>query len=164
MTIDDAMVEVGAMAIATSTGYSVDDWCSISGNEKLRYQIFARAVLEAALLKVVAGEVKRLSVGQNDKWPEAVSDGLVSACQGCGEVPNFDYHITDDKWRELVPGIERLGVICLPCLDRISAAKGIDFADALEDVQFTGTGQTIIMRPTRIVDYAIRSSQEGESK
>lgn len=100
--------------------------------------------------------LERQRIGASDEWPAAVSDGLTLGCQRCGIIPKFDYRISDEIWRKLVPENEQLGVICLPCLDNIAAATGIDFADALEEVQFTGFGQTIILRPTRIIDYSPR--------
>ena len=51
------------------------------------------------------------------KWPEAVSDGLILACSDCGQVPRFDYKVSDSFWKLHVHGFVRLSVVCLPCLD-----------------------------------------------
>lgn len=79
-------------------------------------------------------------------WPEGVSDGLSLPCADCGEVPRFDYGVTDDFWRRHVPGPERLGVVCLPCLDR--RCDGVGLAAALQEIQWTGTYHTVVLRPS----------------
>lgn len=84
-------------------------------------------------------------------WPAGVSDGLTLACADCGERAKFDYHVSDDFWRQWVPGEERLGVVCLPCLDRRCGGEGL--ADALEEVQWTGTGHTVVLGPVFVHEY-----------
>lgn len=102
---------------------------------------------------------KRMHVRKGDEWPGGISDGLTLPCKLCGRVPEFDYMVSEDMWRELISEEDRRDVICLPCLDRVAVAKGIDFADALERVQFTGRGQTIILTPIQIVDYDIAETR-----
>lgn len=80
-------------------------------------------------------------------WPEAVSDGLTIPCQVCGILPKFDYLVEDDLWRSVAPKEYLRSVICLPCLDRIASAKGIDVSAGLLEVQFTGIGKTVILKP-----------------
>ena len=87
-------------------------------------------------------------------WPEAVSDGLSLPCSDCGELPRFDYAVADAFWRQWVPGPERLSVVCLPCLDRRCGGRGL--VDALEEIQWTGTGHTVVLRPTLRHQYAER--------
>lgn len=84
-------------------------------------------------------------------WPEAVSDGLTLPCADCGEVPRFDYRVTPEFWAAWVPGPERLSVVCLPCLDR--RASGVGLAAALIEVQWTGTGHTVVLRPALRHEY-----------
>lgn len=80
------------------------------------------------------------------KWPDAVSDGLTLRCADCGDQPRFDYRVTQDFWAEHVPEKPaRLGVICLPCLDR--RCDGIGLADALIEVQWIGTKHTVVLKP-----------------
>jgi hypothetical protein len=83
------------------------------------------------------------------RWPSAVSDGLTLACADCGLIPAFDYRVTDAFWGRWAPG--ELGVVCLPCLDKRSAGAGL--SDALIEVQFTGTGHTVVLRPVLRHDY-----------
>lgn len=86
------------------------------------------------------------------RWPEAVSDGLTLPCCDCGEVPLFDYRVSDEFWRMWVPGAERTGVVCLPCLD--SRCEGVGLAEALAEVQWTGTAHTVVLTPTLRHEYA----------
>jgi hypothetical protein len=86
-----------------------------------------------------------------DDWPAAVSDGLSLPCSDCGQVPRFDYHVSDEFWRRWVPDDGRLGVVCLPCLDR--RCGGIGLATALERVQWTGIGHTVDLSPIRRFEY-----------
>jgi hypothetical protein len=91
-----------------------------------------------------------------DRWPESVSDGLTLACSDCGEVPRFDYHVTEQFWRRWVPDEPaRLSVVCLSCLDR--RCGGIGLAEALEQVTWTGTGHSVVFRPERRIDYSARA-------
>lgn len=85
-------------------------------------------------------------------WPEGISDGLTLPCSDCGKHTLFDYHVSDDFWRQWVPNKpERLGVICLPCLD--ARCGGVGLAGALERVQWTGTSHTIVLHPTFRHEY-----------
>lgn len=93
-------------------------------------------------------------IGADDAWPEAVSDGLSLACHDCGESPRFDYHVSAEFWRQWVPDSARLGVVCLPCLDRRSG--GVGLVEALEQVDWLGTGHTIRLTPLRRIDYSAR--------
>lgn len=80
------------------------------------------------------------------EWPEAVSDGLSLPCSDCGLMPRFDYRVTDEFWNLHVGGAARLGVVCLPCMDRRCGGDGL--ADAITEVQWTGTQHTVVLKPT----------------
>lgn len=98
----------------------------------------------------MAGEVVVLREG--DEWPVAVSDGLSLPCADCGEVPRFDYGVDDEFWRQHVPEKPaRLGVVCLPCLDRRCGGRGL--ATAIRSIQWTGTGHTVELLPARRFEY-----------
>lgn len=90
--------------------------------------------------------------GPDDPWPTAISDGLDLACHDCGETPRFDYRVSDEFWARWVPGPERTSVVCLPCLDRRSG--GVGLADAIDVIQWVGTGHTVEARPRRIHFYS----------
>lgn len=87
------------------------------------------------------------------EWPEGISDGLTLPCGMCGLVPHFDYSVTEEMWGKVVPPDLRLGVVCLPCLDRCATEEGVDVGQELLEVQFTGAGKTVVLWPTRIVYY-----------
>lgn len=87
------------------------------------------------------------------EWPGGISDGLVTPCQFCGDVPKFDYGVTDEFWNEVVTDNLKRGVICLPCFDVICAAIGADLAENLIQIQFTGHGKTIVLRPESVYYY-----------
>lgn len=80
------------------------------------------------------------------QWPAGVSDGLALSCSDCGERPRFCYSVSDEFWRAWVPGPERLGVVCLPCLDK--RCGGVGLASALLEVQWTGTRHTVVLAPS----------------
>jgi len=84
-------------------------------------------------------------------WPEGVSDGLLLWCEDCGTRPRFDYRVADDFWLEHVKGDTRFGVVCLPCLDR--RCRGVGLAEALLEVQWTGTKHTVVLKPTLLHEY-----------
>ena len=86
-------------------------------------------------------------------WPEGISDGLCSPCLDCGEVPRFDYHVEDSFWRLMVPRDKRADVICLPCLDK--RCRGIGLAEALAEIQWTGTGHTVVLKPVIAHRYGV---------
>ena len=86
------------------------------------------------------------------KWPGGVSDGLTLPCADCGIVPRFDYRVTEEFWAQHVPGPERLGVICLPCLDRRCGGQGL--AEALIEIQWLGTRHTVVLHEGYSVEYA----------
>lgn len=97
-----------------------------------------------------------------DKWPEGISDGLTLPCAICDKSVKFDFSVQDDLWYAVVPESCRRDVLCLPCFDRIALEKGIDWADGLEEVQFTGIGKTIRLSPVFIHRYATAEQQEDE--
>jgi hypothetical protein len=90
-------------------------------------------------------------------WPEAVSDGLALPCSDCGTVPRFDYRVTDQFWRNWVAGDPAYrGVLCLPCLDARCGGRGL--SEALMQIQWTGTGHTVVLRPSFVHRY-VRAGQ-----
>lgn len=84
-------------------------------------------------------------------WPEGISDGLLTPCHDCGKRTRFDYRVTDEFWRKWVPGPERTSVVCLPCLDRRCDGDGL--AAALIDIQWNGTGHTVVLAPSLVHEF-----------
>ena len=90
-------------------------------------------------------------------WPGGISDGLVSPCAICGKHTRFDYHVETELWSECVPKEMRPGVVCLSCLDELAASRDLhlDLARAIREVQFCGTGYTVLLRPSLIHTYSV---------
>jgi hypothetical protein len=101
--------------------------------------------------------MKTISVNNNDKWPEAISDGLTLPCQKCGEIPIFDYVVDDKLWNRLVPKKQRKGVLCISCLDKMAFIKKINIADYLIEIQFIGKHKTIRLIPSECYCYKLKS-------
>lgn len=88
------------------------------------------------------------------KLPSSISDGLVLPCAVCGEENiQFDYTVTDEFWQDVVPAEMRLGVICLPCLDKLAKEKGVDLGANIISLQFTGQDMTIKFLPHSVYHY-----------
>lgn len=80
-------------------------------------------------------------------WPEGISNGLTLDCGTCGLHTDFDYRVSDEIWHKVAPEHLRLGVICLSCFDKMAAQQGIDISPHLEQVQYTGVGKTVVLKP-----------------
>ena len=80
--------------------------------------------------------------------PPSISDGLILPCAKCGqEKVQFDYTVTDGLWQDVVPVEMRLGVVCLPCLDKLAKEKKADLGANIISLQFTGQDMTIKFIP-----------------
>lgn len=89
----------------------------------------------------------------SDKWPEGVSDGLTLPCCVCRKYTEFDYIVDDNFWQTVVPKEYKPDVICLRCLDEMSAVFGLDLAEHLLHVQYIGRNKTIELIPTKTYYY-----------
>ena len=87
------------------------------------------------------------------EWPGGISDGLTLRCKICNKIPCFDYTVTDDSWRLIVPPKHRLDVICLKCFDVLANRAGIKVGDVLSVVQFTGHKETVLLHPYKSYRY-----------
>lgn len=86
--------------------------------------------------------------------PPSISDGLVLPCAMCGKGKiQFDYTVTDELWRDVVPVEMRLGVICLPCLDKLAKENGADLGANIISLQFTGQDITIKFLPHNVYHW-----------
>lgn len=68
--------------------------------------------------------------------------------------------MSDYIWREVAPTEDRLGVICLPCLDSLAHEKGLDISDSLVEIQFVGIGKTVGFVPVFIHRYPAKSANK----
>jgi len=96
--------------------------------------------------------IKRIRL-RRDQWEPGVSDGLTLPCAVCGVIPKFDYNVDNDFWKKAVEEKDRLGVVCLSCLDDLATLKGLDVSEHLIEVQFTGNGKTIVLIPAKVFLY-----------
>ncbi len=107
--------------------------------------------------------LKKIIKISNGNWEPGISDGLTLPCGECGHVPSFDYNVDHETWK-LVAGDHphRLGVICLPCFDKLAVDIGYDISTHLERVQFTGIGKTIVLKPSRLFQYEAKKGEDCE--
>jgi len=95
-------------------------------------------------------------------WPEAISDGLSTPCSCCDVFPAFDYHVDDELWMRVVPQHLRTKVICLPCLDKLATDAGYRIGPYLHEVQYTGNGCTVVLRPYLVHTYGVDEENDHE--
>ena len=100
-----------------------------------------------------------------DIWPPGVSDGLTLPCALCGLHPKFDFRVTDECWQAVVRNAKyRLGVVCLPCFDRLAMERRLDVSRALIEVQFTGIGKTVVLKPEWTHRYETQTTGRESEK
>ena len=100
-------------------------------------------------------------VEKNDKWPEAITDGLTLPCSICHNYTNIDYGVSDEFWRKVTHGMGsdvRLGVVCLDCLIRMSDEESV----ALENIQIVVGEMNIECVPKNIFIYKNKSKWRSE--
>ena len=60
-------------------------------------------------------------------------------CKVCRKRDKFDFHVTDEIWRAVVPEPFRNNVVCLACFDNFASSRGIDYAQAMDkEICFVG--------------------------
>lgn len=96
-------------------------------------------------------EIKTIKT--NDPWPDSISDGLILVCSICNQKPHFDYTVSDDFWKSIVPEDLQLGVICLPCLDKLAEDKNESISFQLKKIQYTGINKTIVFEPVKAYGF-----------
>jgi hypothetical protein len=174
MRMQEAMAMIGATSVAKARGYRVsfeykaccardyfperseasiadleDAWKLAARFANVNPELYVNIyVINAHDWTPVEDHTKReLNRWPPQVWPEAVSDGLTLPCNDCGQVPRFDYNVTDEFWKLHVSDRPAyLSVVCLPCLDK--RCGGVGLADALNEIQWTGTGHTVVLKPT----------------
>ena len=88
-----------------------------------------------------------------NNWICGVSDGLSLPCAICNQKVYFDYNVTDELWKNVVPKKISRDVVCLPCFDKMANEKKIDIGGGFNFVQFTGTNITIEFIPCNVFRY-----------
>jgi hypothetical protein len=51
-------------------------------------------------------------------------------CKGCGWADKFDFSVSNDVWKEVVPLEYQSSVVCLECFDEFAFIKGVDYSIA----------------------------------
>jgi hypothetical protein len=59
-------------------------------------------------------------------------------CKVCRRIDEFDFRVSDEVWRAVVPLRFRKQVVCLACFDRFAAWKGVDYSSHLRILYFAG--------------------------
>ena len=49
-------------------------------------------------------------------------------CGVCGRPDKFVYHVPDDIWERVVPGVLKNRVVCLVCFDDLAAMRRVNYA------------------------------------
>ena len=64
-------------------------------------------------------------------WPQR--------CKVCGRVDKFNFTVSDEIWKKVVPMPFQNHVVCLTCFDAFASLKGIDYAnDISAEIYFDG--------------------------
>lgn len=73
-----------------------------------------------------------------DKVKPSLMDTWRQRCKVCNRVDYFDFTISDECWRRIVPAPFRHRVVCLQCFDSFASQKGISYIKDLSDLVFVG--------------------------
>jgi hypothetical protein len=95
-------------------------------------------------------------------WPPGVSDGLSLECSKCGKLPLWDYNVTDEFWKKVVPENWQTGVICFECLIELAEDEKClyELPGQIKFMQYTGNGFTIEFLPANLFWYRQELSNE----
>lgn len=87
-------------------------------------------------------EIKNIPEGT---WPDAIPDKLISPCSVCGCRVDFDYHVDDDFWNEIVPYEHKHNVVCFHCLDIMATSLGENICDHVQQIYYCGEKKTMLL-------------------
>jgi hypothetical protein len=59
-------------------------------------------------------------------------------CKVCECSDKFDFHVSDDLWKRVVPQRFQKSVVCLDCFDDLACEKKIDYAESIDVLHFAG--------------------------
>ena len=63
---------------------------------------------------------------------------LRQRCKVCGCRDKFDFSVSDEVWRSIVPPSYQNRVVCLPCFDDFAQKKGVDYSTSIKTLHFAG--------------------------
>jgi hypothetical protein len=68
-------------------------------------------------------------------------------CKVCGRADGFDFTVTDEVWKAVVPEEYQKRVVCLPCFDSLASLRGVNYAHALNsEIYFAGRMASLTLR------------------
>lgn len=71
-------------------------------------------------------------------------------CKACGAPDKFDFYVSDEVWRAVVPTSLLGSVVCLGCFDDMARDKGVKYATSLRVVYFAGDAATLRLTVSEI--------------
>lgn len=76
------------------------------------------------------------------EWPPQLSFQH-QTCKSCGNRDKFNFHVTDEIWRAVVPTYLQNRVVCLACFDDFAHIRGINYAAHVSALYFAGDGAAL---------------------
>jgi hypothetical protein len=67
-------------------------------------------------------------------------------CKVCRCSDKFDFHVSDEAWRNVVPEDYRNGVVCLSCFDRFAHEAGVTYHGEVDRLYFAGDAATLVFK------------------
>lgn len=71
---------------------------------------------------------------------------LQQRCKACGCRDKFDFHISDEIWRRVVPLRYQNRVVCLACFDDFAKKKEVNYSASLKVLYFAGSKASLKFR------------------
>jgi len=103
-----------------------------------------------ALSALAEGEGKEKVMIPVETFKEAIPDGLTIACPYCGRVPEIDYMIDDEIWKQLIPKEYRTGVVCLGCLAKLARQHKVAWVEHIQRMYWGSPQTTLELRIEKI--------------
>jgi hypothetical protein len=69
-------------------------------------------------------------------------DFIRQKCHVCHCEDKFNFHVSDELWRQVVPQPLWHNVVCLQCFDELARKKNIDYSDSIGTLYFAGKQAT----------------------
>jgi hypothetical protein len=77
---------------------------------------------------------------------EQPQDTRRQTCKVCQCKDKFDFHVSDDLWKKVVPRRFQKSVVCLDCFDDLAFEKKIDYSGSIDVLHFAGDGAVFKFR------------------
>jgi len=73
-------------------------------------------------------------------------------CKACGKRDAFDFHISNETWKDVVPARLQNRVVCLCCFDHFARERGVSYAHEITTLYFAGEKGVLIFEPLKAID------------